>query len=183
VFSARGAYALVVIEHRRNIGQRQPLVEVLAILRELARNVSLVWPIQPRLMSQIERYRAEDLLDVRGVCRVPPQTFVDQVALLRNATCVVTDSWDLQDLATALSVPCVTIGVVPARPITVSVGSNRVAACDRALAARLLWDCLFKGGKRGRLPDLWDGKTGTRIAGHLAAGQLDRDSGERGIGE
>jgi UDP-N-acetylglucosamine 2-epimerase len=183
VLPARGAYALVVIEHRRNIGQRQPLVEVLAILRELARHISLVWPIQPRLMSQIERYRAEDLLDVRGVCRVPPQTFVDQVALLRNATCVVTDSWDLQDLATALSVPCVTIGVVPARPITVSVGSNRVAACDRALAARLLWDCLFKGGKRGRLPDLWDGKTGTRIAGHLAAGQLDRDSGERGIGE
>jgi len=170
-FPGRGAYALVIVEHRRNIGQRRPLVDVLAILRELARDVALVWPIQAGLMSQIERYRVEDLLDVRGVCRLPPQTFVDQVALLRNATCVVTDSWDLQDLATALSVPCITIGAVPARPITVSLGSNRVAACDRSLAARLLWDCLFKGGKRGRLPDLWDGKTGERIAGHLAAWQ------------
>jgi UDP-N-acetylglucosamine 2-epimerase (non-hydrolysing) len=185
VVPAREAYALVAVEHRRNIGQRQALVEVLAILRQLARDIPLVWPMQPRLMSQLERYRLEGFLDAAGtagICQLPPQPFVDQVGLVRNATCVVTDSWDLQDQATVLSVPCITIGAVPARPITVSLGSNRVAACDRGLAARLLWDCLFKGGKRGRVPDLWDGKTGARIAGSLDTWLLDRDFGRRESG-
>jgi UDP-N-acetylglucosamine 2-epimerase (non-hydrolysing) len=65
----------------------------------------------------------------------------------------------------------------------VSLGSNRAAGCDRALAARLLWDCLFNGGKRGRVPDLWDGKTGARISSYLAEWLLDRNSGRREIRE
>jgi hypothetical protein len=28
---------------------------------------------------------------------------------------------------------------------------------------------MFNGGKRGRVPELWDGKTGARIAGYLGA--------------
>jgi len=179
VFPGRDVYALVVVGHRRNVGQRQALVEVLAILSDLARDIALVWPIHSALMSQIERYRLDGFFNAAGVCQLPPQPFVDQVALVRNATCVVTDSWDLQDQATALSVPCITIGVVPARAITVSLGSNRAAAGDRTLAARLLCDCLFNGGKRGRVPALWDGKTGARISSYLAAWLLARNAGRR----
>jgi UDP-N-acetylglucosamine 2-epimerase len=167
VFAERGVYALVVVDHPRNIEQREALREVLGILRELARDISLLWPMQPRLLAQMDRYRLDGFVDAAGICQLPMQPFIDQVALVRNAACIVTDSWDLQDEATALSVPCITIGAVPGRAVTLSIGSNRLAGCNRVLATRLLWDCLFSGGRRGRVPELWDGKTGGRIAGYL----------------
>jgi UDP-N-acetylglucosamine 2-epimerase (non-hydrolysing) len=49
------------------------------------------------------------------------------------------------------------------------MGSNVVVGSSRARAARAVWECVFNGGKRGRLPPLWDGRTASRIAGILCA--------------
>ena len=108
------------------------------------------------------------------------RSYVDYVALLRGATCVLTDSWNVQEEATALGVPCLTIGAYPERAITVSIGSNAVVGGSRTLATRALWECLFNGGKRGRVPDMWDGKTGARIAGYLSAWLQEKPPGRRG---
>jgi UDP-N-acetylglucosamine 2-epimerase (non-hydrolysing) len=54
------------------------------------------------------------------------------------------------------------------RPITVEEGTNTIVGRDRALALRLVDEILAGGGKRGRLPELWDGHAADRIANHLA---------------
>ena len=54
------------------------------------------------------------------------------------------------------------------RATTVAVGSNLVVGRNKALATRAMWDCIFNGGKRGRLPELWDGHAAARIAEHMA---------------
>ena len=38
---------------------------------------------------------------------------------------------------------------------------------NKAAATRAVWDCIFNGGKRGRVPELWDGKAAERVADHL----------------
>jgi UDP-N-acetylglucosamine 2-epimerase (non-hydrolysing) len=40
---------------------------------------------------------------------------------------------------------------------------------DGALILRLVQEILANGGKRGRVPELWDGNAAKRIADHLAA--------------
>jgi general secretion pathway protein A len=101
--------------------------------------------------------------------RLPAQSYPEYLELLRHSTCVLTDSWSTQEEATALGVPCLTFGPHPERPVTATTGSNTYIGNNRALARRVVWECIFNGGKRGRVPEMWDGKTAARIAGYLAA--------------
>jgi UDP-N-acetylglucosamine 2-epimerase (non-hydrolysing) len=54
------------------------------------------------------------------------------------------------------------------RPITVDEGSNTLVGRDRARTAQCVDEILRGGGKRGRVPELWDGSAAPRIAADLA---------------
>ena len=54
------------------------------------------------------------------------------------------------------------------RPITVEQGTNTVVGRDRERILGLVREILHTGGKRGRVPELWDGHAAERIAEHLA---------------
>ena len=165
----RNGYALVVFNKPVNIGDRQSLMDLLSILRDVSRDIPLVWPVQARVEAQLKKFRLEGFLSGERISRLPPQPYPDYIGLLRKATCVLTDSWNAQEEATALGVPCLTVGAFPERAITVSIGSNVAVGKNRTSATRVVWECIFNGGKRGRVPELWDGKTGPRIAGYLWA--------------
>jgi UDP-N-acetylglucosamine 2-epimerase (non-hydrolysing) len=55
------------------------------------------------------------------------------------------------------------------RPNTVSHGTNTIVGRDRARIAQAIDDVFANGGKRGRVPELWDGHAAERIALHLDA--------------
>ena len=61
------------------------------------------------------------------------------------------------------------------RPITVEQGTNTVVGRDRNRIRACVEEILSGRGKRGRIPELWDGHTGERIAEHLAAWLLQRN--------
>ena len=60
--------------------------------------------------------------------------------------------------------PCLTLRENTERPITVSVGTNLVVGTDPERVKREAAQILEGRGKKGRLPDLWDGRTADRIA-------------------
>ncbi len=63
-----------------------------------------------------------------------------------------------------LGIPCLTVRENTERPITVDIGTNVVVGTDPARIQQAA-DRILEGlGKRGRIPDLWDGRTGERIA-------------------
>jgi UDP-N-acetylglucosamine 2-epimerase (non-hydrolysing) len=110
---------------------------------------------------------------------LPPQGYLEMVGLLGRATVVLTDSGGIQEESTALGVPCLTMRANTERPITIEQGTNTLVGRDRALVLRCVDEILAGGGKRGRVPELWDGKTGARIAAHLGpwlAGNAARQS-------
>jgi general secretion pathway protein A len=165
----RSGYGLVVINQPLNIDSRQSLQDCLAVLHDVSRDLQLVWPMHRVTEARLKRFQLyESLVEDRITC-LPPQPYADYVALLRAATCVLTDSWSVQEEATALGIPCITLGRHPERAITVTVGSNIPVGSNHAFAARVVWECIFNGGKRGRVPELWDGKTAGRIASYLRA--------------
>jgi len=53
------------------------------------------------------------------------------------------------------------------RPITVEEGTNTVVGADRQTIMAAMHEILEGRGKRGRTPELWDGKAATRIADDL----------------
>jgi len=102
------------------------------------------------------------------IALLPPQGYLEMLGLLAGARFVLTDSGGIQEEATALSVPCLTMRENTERPITVDEGTNTLVARDRARTAACVAEILASGGKRGRVPELWDGKAAARIAADLA---------------
>lgn len=166
--SDRNGYGVVVLDAAANVGERQTFTELVTILRDVSRDVPLVWPMHTRTREQLSKFRLDSLLRGERIACVPTQSYVSFTQVLANATCVLTDSWHVQEETTALAIPCLTLGVETERTITAEVGSNVAVGRNKALATRTVWECIFNGGKRGRVPEHWDGQAGARIAEHLA---------------
>jgi UDP-N-acetylglucosamine 2-epimerase (non-hydrolysing) len=131
-------------------------------------DVPLIWPLHERVEEQLKKLRLDTLIARERIACIPVQAYAPYVELLRNATCVLTDSWNLQEEACALGIPCLMMGLHPQRMQTPAISSTAVVGNSKVLATRAVWDCLFNGGKRGQIPALWDGRAAERIAAHLA---------------
>ena len=99
---------------------------------------------------------------------LPPQGYLEMLGLMAGATVVLTDSGGLQEETTALGVPCLTLRENTERPITVDQGTNTLVGADHGAILAALQDILAGRGKRGRVPELWDGRAAERIAADLS---------------
>jgi len=90
------------------------------------------------------------------------------LGLMAPATLVLTDSGGLQEETTALGVPCLTMRENTERPITIEQGTNTMVGSDRDAILQGVAEILAGRGKRGRVPELWDGRAAQRIADDLA---------------
>jgi UDP-N-acetylglucosamine 2-epimerase (non-hydrolysing) len=110
----------------------------------------------------------EPVLRRPGVLPLPPLGYLELLGLLRRAALVLTDSGGLQEETTALGVPCVTLRDNTERPVTIEEGTNVLVGTDPARINRAVSEILTTGGKRGRIPPLWDGEASRRIVDALA---------------
>jgi UDP-N-acetylglucosamine 2-epimerase (non-hydrolysing) len=123
--------------------------------------------LHPRTRSNIERFGLSSLLGSAQAAVLPPQGYLEMLGLTSNATLVLTDSGGLQEETTALGVPCLTLRENTERPITVDEGTNTMVGRSRAAILREVDEILDGRGKRGRVPELWDGRAAQRIAADL----------------
>jgi UDP-N-acetylglucosamine 2-epimerase (non-hydrolysing) len=94
--------------------------------------------------------------------------YLAMLGLMRDARLVLTDSGGVQEETTGLGVPCLTLRGNTERPITIDEGTNELVGRDRELILAKTREILTTGGKTGRVPELWDGRSAERIAAHLA---------------
>ena len=85
------------------------------------------------------------------------------LGLLTGARVVLTDSGGIQEETTILGVPCLTLRDSTERPITVTLGTNRVVGTDAARIVHELDDVLAASMPEVPSPPLWDGLAAERI--------------------
>jgi UDP-N-acetylglucosamine 2-epimerase (non-hydrolysing) len=135
------------------------------VFEDVHRELPVVFPVHPRTRAAIEQKlggRAPRLMATE------PLGYLDFLALMADARLVLTDSGGVQEETTALGVPCLTMRENTERPITVSEGTNTLAGTDPAAIRAEVKKLLAGETKRGRVPQLWDGRAAERIVAVLA---------------
>ena len=153
-------YGVVTLHRASNVDDPATLARLVRALGEVSRELPLIFPVHPRTRARLNGHAA-DLGP--GVCLTPPLSYMEFLNLWKDATLTLTDSGGLQEETTALGVPCVTLRENTERPITVEEGTNVLAGTDPARIAAAVSRVLRGEGKRGRRPELWDGRAAERI--------------------
>jgi len=161
-------YGVVTLHRPSNVDDPVSLAESLAALAQVAHRIPLVWAMHPRTRANIDKFGLAAKLD-GAIARLPAQGYLEMVGLMANARFVVTDSGGIQEETTALAVPCLTMRDNTERPITVEQGTNTLVGRDVRKILACVDEILATGGKRGRVPELWDGHAAPRIAADLSA--------------
>jgi UDP-N-acetylglucosamine 2-epimerase (non-hydrolysing) len=97
----------------------------------------------------------------KGLRILDPIGYHDSLKLTENARLVLTDSGGLQEESTYFRTPCLTLRPNTERPITLTIGSNRLTNLDKWSAD--LDAVLKKGLHFGKVPPMWDGHASERI--------------------
>jgi UDP-N-acetylglucosamine 2-epimerase (non-hydrolysing) len=96
---------------------------------------------------------------------VEPLGYSDFLALMTGARLVITDSGGVQEETTYLGVHCLTLRPNTERPVTMTMGTNRLVKPGEDIAAAAL--SALRSTTQARRPPLWDGCASRRIADAL----------------
>jgi UDP-N-acetylglucosamine 2-epimerase (non-hydrolysing) len=142
----------VTLHRPSNVDDPKVLAGLVEVLIDVSARLPIVFPIHPRTLSKLQAFDLESrLYDAPGIYRLPPLGYRECLCLTSQARVIVTDSGGLQEESTVLDVPCLTMRENTERP-----------------SQQHLKLVLSGTYKRGRVPKLWDGRAGGRIAAILA---------------
>ncbi len=162
----KDGYSLVTLHRPSNVDEIESLMPIVDTLLRISEKSPIAFVAHPRTINSLERYDLRKLLDnAAGIKVVDPLPYVDFMALVTGASIVITDSGGLQEETTYLGIPCLTMRENTERPITVSMGTNRLVNV-KTLESNV--DEVLSGSwASGQRPPLWDGKTAHRAVEHL----------------
>lgn len=156
-------YALVTMHRPSNVDDPAVLEDLVGTLERASERLPLVFPVHPRTRRALEALRMPEARTY-PIALLPAVGYLESLGLMSGARIVLTDSGGMQEETTALGIPCLTLRHNTERPITILEGTNILTGNDRARILGALDDTLATGGKAGRIPELWDGHAGDRIA-------------------
>lgn len=168
-------FGLVTLHRPSNVDDQEVLENWLTVLENVSRRLPIWFPVHPRTRQKLGGSARPA---VNGRLRLmDPVGYVEFMAMQRRATLVITDSGGIQEETTFLGIPCLTVRDNTERPVTVMQGTNTVVGRDPARLVEEVDKILAGQGKKGKVPPLWDGKAGERIASVVAAWHQERVRG------
>ena len=100
-----------------------------------------------------------------GMIAVEPLEYLEFLSLEADARLVITDSGGVQEETSVLGVPCLTYRTTTERPVTTTIGTNRLVGVDPD-ALRSAAGVALSSPRPTSPPTipLWDGHAGRRAA-------------------
>jgi UDP-N-acetylglucosamine 2-epimerase (non-hydrolysing) len=157
------AYGLVTLHRPSNVDDAGSLKEILAALREISKELPLLFPVHPRTRQKIDDLEVNAKGEKAQIQVTPPLSYLDFLNLTMNARIVFTDSGGIQEETTLLGVSCLTLRENTERPITVSQGTNRLVGYSRRGIIDGFQAAMKEDKPSAKVPELWDGNTAERI--------------------
>lgn len=148
-------YILATAHRAENVDIQKNLQGILTGLDLVAKEhgMDIIYPIHPRTETKIKEFGIEI---PKSIKTIKPLGYLDFLHLQNNASFIITDSGGVQEEASILKIPCVTIRNETERPETVEHGMNALAGTDHNKILEMAnhmskkqinWTSLFGDGK------------------------------------
>lgn len=164
-------YLLSTIHRPVNVDNKNNLTKIISIFENVSRKAQryekdfrIVLPVHPRTQKMINHFGLmERFKAIANIMLIEPAGYTDFIRLLTDAKLVITDSGGIQEEATFLKIPCLTLRDSFERPETLEIGSNTLCGLNEKLVLSKITQ-IFEGKyKKGKIPVLMDGKASKRI--------------------
>jgi UDP-N-acetylglucosamine 2-epimerase (non-hydrolysing) len=154
---------LVTLHRPSNVDDPLMLENILKMLQDVGNKTKILFPVHPRTQHRIDEFGL-NLEKMTNIEFIKPLGYLQFLGLLKKSQCVITDSGGIQEETTYLGIPCITLRKNTERPITVTLGTNRVLGDNLIKAKQVIIEQLNNKSVERLIPPLWDGKAGQRIA-------------------
>jgi UDP-N-acetylglucosamine 2-epimerase (non-hydrolysing) len=159
-----GQYLLVTLHRPSNVDDPATLKEILAALETLARSREVLFPVHPRTRKRI----AEIGLKIGERIRlIDPLGYLDFMSAMHDAALVITDSGGIQEETSYLGIPCLTARPNTERPVTITLGTNRLVPSTRSAIIQAAEESLSRPCRNPPKIPYWDGHAAERVAQEL----------------
>jgi len=161
-----GNYALVTLHRPSNVDAAESLTPIVEALEEASKSLPVVFVAHPRTIKGLDKFDLTARLKTApDILLLDPVPYIRFMNLVTGAKLVITDSGGLQEETTYLGIPCLTLRENTERPITMTMGTNKLV--DAATLAENLQAILAGNWPAGQCPPLWDGQTAKRAVDAL----------------
>ncbi len=153
-------FVYVTLHRPSNVDSREGLTIIMSELERISDDIPVVFSMHPRTRKMCEQFCIT--FDENKKLRiVDPLGYHDSLFLTEAARFILTDSGGIQEESTYFKTPCLTLRPNTERPVTITMGSNKLTTIDRLSADidEVLGFCT----EIGQIPPLWDGLASERI--------------------
>ena len=159
---AHREYGVVTLHRPSNVDDPCKLAKLMEELGAVSMQIPLVFPVHPRTSKRLSTNGADS-----GIIFTDPLPYIEFMSLVKNAALVITDSGGIQEETSYMGVPCLTVRTTTERPITLTMGTNRLIAPE--LISESVAKILSDRNSRLKSPEipLWDGSAAERAAESL----------------
>ncbi|MBN1157866.1 MAG: UDP-N-acetylglucosamine 2-epimerase (non-hydrolyzing) [Bacteroidales bacterium] len=163
-----GNYILTTFHRPANVDHQEGLSNLVEFLNTCGTYRKVIFAVHPRTDKILKQFGLKERF-TEDVLLTEPLGYIEFLALTHKASLVITDSGGIQEETTFMSVPCITVRDNTERPVTVSEGTNYLVGTRLEGVPKLVEEILDGSVKKGKVPELWDGRTAERIVRIVAS--------------
>ena len=158
-----GSYGLVTIHRPSNVDNKRDLENVIKILDYIQSKIKVIFPIHPRTQKCLRKFNLEEEMNKPNIIITEPLGYLEFLNLIINSKFILTDSGGIQEEASYLNIPILTLRNNTERPVTIEEGTNTLLGNDILKLKKHLDKILSDTYKKGKSIEMWDGKASQRI--------------------
>lgn len=162
-------FVLLTMHRPETVDEKNKLYLLMGIIKQIQKDVPVVFPVHPRTARTMKNFKLyKKFQEMKNLILIEPLGYLDFLKLENNALVILTDSGGIQEEASALNVPCLTLRKETERPSTVNLGTNKLVGLSKGRILKELHEIKRGRTKKAKKIKYWDGKASKRIVKILA---------------
>lgn len=165
---SKDKYVLITFHRPSNIDKKEDLEKIIDMMIDINGIIKVLFVAHPRTIKNIHKYDLDDKLKENNITIMNAVGYLQFLQLMIDSTLIITDSDGIQEEASFLKIPVLTVRKTTERPITIQKGTNTLIKTVNSIDIMIYINKILMGNyKKGEIIDKWDNLVSERIIKYL----------------